>query len=358
MEMRTLGWLALLATGCNLWGGSTTDRFEALLWETEGDPAAEVRALLEASTGEDRALADPATARLVARIDAALTAADRVPADDGARRWRHLSIAKANPKLIDRRRILPLLQRDPPEEERAYGQACAQLLPVLTAPKLPERVAALLPADRDALEQRCDAWVRGLEAERALIDEVDALLLADQAPWTVSVDLHGATNADCVAKIDDAVGVLELDGSRVVTLTGAPERVRTVTGSCGDRPALPLAQPFPKPARVTIPWLDSGPTLVLDDLPAGTLHLEGGESPSRWRTVLEPTASGRYRLPPLPPGSYRLWVGQDARRPSLEAQARETPGVVRARPLGDGIVAYLVLEAYTSEGELRGPAEE
>jgi hypothetical protein len=210
-------------------------------------------------------------------------------------------------------------------------------------------------------EVRCSTILGDLALD---IVEAQGRVTIRSKPPAVEVAIAGAPEgADCRVEILDGEVV---DGISAVGLRAArPTHAWTVcNGRYGPPTSVDPAQRVAQGERATLslPAAASGVDLVLDppltepDVLALVLRARDGSV--AWEQRIEPVAPGRYLLPPLPRGEYRLGWGAADVFAQVNPPDPEIPGtvVIAARPgvWGEvgGYVGSLRLEEDTPSGTL------
>lgn len=131
-----------------------------------------------------------------------------------------------------------------------------------------------------------------------------------------------------------------------------------VQATCGGWPAVPVLARVTEPTTLELEWTGRGTHLVGGEVerPLTLLAEPTAERPAGWKLTVPLDASGRYHLPPLDAGRYRVVVGPAA---ALVGEALQGEWAARevliARPVADGETAYVgafELSADRADGPL------
>lgn len=175
------------------------------------------------------------------------------------------------------------------------------------------------------------------------------VLRAPPTPLRVEVrGEEGATPTTCTITVDGAPASPKEAGFYVAQASGRA----VVAGSCDGRPV------FPKRVdaaigSVAIEWSPTGPSLDLSDLPLPAGPIRVVREDDDVVLVLEAAADGRFALPPLPQGRYRVGIGDPGPLATLVAPEGIAPGALRLLAQSPtGAAGLLVVAADLESGEI------
>jgi len=130
----------------------------------------------------------------------------------------------------------------------------------------------------------------------------------------------------------------------------------TVSALCDGVPAVPKYVHAEEVGRVTLFWLGTGPTVILQpEMKSSkpiTLRQDGPDG--GWTIGIQPGKNGEYRLPPLATGDYRLAIGGEELLAGVNFGDPEEPDTIHWSKFENGYVGTLSISRNTSKGEIRG----
>jgi hypothetical protein len=203
---------------------------------------------------------------------------------------------------------------------------------------------------------------RGAEGNRAAVleDRGETMeILPPPVPVRVEIRAEeGREPSDCAVQIGRRAGVASGEGFWTAEATGTV----TVSAVCEGRHAVPKTVRAGA-GEVALDWSPTGPDVDLAGMPlASDLYLvrEGAGDDPGWMIRVPAGADGRFALPPLASGSYRVAVGDPGRLAVVSAPAEPAPaGVLQVLAVtpGDGtspggLVGLLRLEEDLVEGQI------
>jgi hypothetical protein len=174
------------------------------------------------------------------------------------------------------------------------------------------------------------------------------LWMVEAPPREVRVDIRGEEGRDPVS-CAVMVGAAPVAGPPFVASVSGSAAVSAI---CDGRPALPKV--LRDASSVTLDWSATGPSLDLSRLNLGpaplTLVMEGEQG---FVLTVPPDPSGRYPLPPLPAGNYRMTNGEPAQIALIRPPTDVTPDVVRVLGVDASVfTATLSLSIGLEDGTL------
>jgi hypothetical protein len=174
----------------------------------------------------------------------------------------------------------------------------------------------------------------------------DGLWMVEAAPKSVRIDIRGEEGRD-PASCDVRVGGEPVSGPPWVAQVSG---VASVTAICDGRPALPKT--VTDDDAVTLEWSPTGATLDLSRAGAAatplTIVLEGEKG---FNLTVPADPSGRWALPPLPAGRYRLTNGDPAGLALIRPPPDATADEIHVLSSKDGtITGILVLTLPLEDG--------
>jgi len=197
---------------------------------------------------------------------------------------------------------------------------------------------------------------KGRSAEQVPVSVLDRgetlTLVPPQQPVRVEVRPVSGQLPD--GRCTVTVGTVEAEGQGLGMYTATASGSVTARAICGGRPARPATVQADAPDPfVTLEWSPVGP--MLDPVEgfegAMTLVAEQGED-SGWTLPLRPADDGRYALPPLSAGTYRVLMVAEGEDAALLAEPPPPkPGsLVLSRTAGASYVGRLVLDHDLEDG--------
>jgi hypothetical protein len=174
----------------------------------------------------------------------------------------------------------------------------------------------------------------------------EGLWLVEAAPKPLRIDVRGEEGRD-PGTCEVRVAGQKVEGPPFVAQVSG---VATVSAICDGRPAMPKT--VKDAEAVSLDWSPTGATFDLSRAGAAntplTLVLEG----EKGFTITVPAdPEGRYPLPPLPPGHYRMTNGDPAGLALIAPPPDASPDVLHVLSKRNGtITAILVLSLGLEDG--------
>ncbi len=193
-----------------------------------------------------------------------------------------------------------------------------------------------------------------------LEDRVDTVeILPPAGPVRVEIrEEEGRLPADCTVQIGRREAVKAGEGFWTAEATGTV----TVSALCEGRPAVPRTIRAGA-GEVVLDWSPTGPELDLAGMPLANemwLVRDGSPEDLGWMIRIVAAEDGRFQLPPLAAGAYRVAVGDPGNLATMTPPSEPVPpGLLKVLAVspGDGtspggLVAMMRLEEDVVEGQI------